>query len=727
MKRLILIVAIIVIMPRAARADEGMWLINTFGKVIYQQMRERGLKLTAGEIYNENAPSLSDAIVAVDGGMGTGSMISEQGLMITNHHVAYGDIHALSTAENNYLENGFWALERGDEIPIKGKTVTFLRRVIDVTDEVRTVIDSLRTAHNNNNSAFGFKVSSIMAARYKDKVGGDYEIGYERFFDGDLALLFCYEVYTDVRLVGAPPLSIGAFGGEQDNWNWPQHKGDFALYRVYGDKDGRPAAYSADNVPIRPAKVLNIATGGVDEGDYTMIIGYPGKTHRYMSSFAVEQKRTVNNPIIIKARRDRLDIMKKHMEADPAVRLLYADKYFNVSNFADLVRWENICLRRYGVTGIREKEEAELQAWIEADPARKERWGTLLPDLERGYAAMAGVERNQTYYRENYFGPSDLISIANRTGVKASGMPRREQATLSIADSDVVSLLEDAARNYAAMDLATDKEVAVKMLEMFTDNVPRELWGEYLAAKYDEFEGDVKTMFETLADNSFVRSDRATREFFAKERTMDEILADPLVAFARSIDWQTFRDQAVEVDAALGYATGDKDSEYFRAIVAMRNDKGVAQYPDANSTMRITYGTVGGIRPRDGVNYDYYSTIAGYSEKYDPDDYEFRVDDRMRSLIAAGDWGRWGEDGQLRVNFLSDNDITGGNSGSPVLNARGDVVGLAFDGNRESMSGDIYFHPEYNKTVTVDIRFVLWVMDKYAGAQSLIDEMNLVK
>ncbi len=658
--------------------------------------------------------------------MGTGSMISEQGLMITNHHVAYGDIHALSTAENNYLENGFWALERGDEIPIEGKTVTFLRRVIDVTDEVRTVVDSLRAI--GAYSLFGSsKVTGIMAGRYKDKVGGDYEIDCVQFFGGNFSLLLCYETYTDVRLVGAPPVSIGAFGGEQDNWGWPQHKGDFALYRVYGDAAGRPAAYSEANVPIHPRKVLNVATSGVRDGDYTMIIGYPGRTHRYMSSFAVEQRRTVTRPITIKARRDRLDIMKAHMEADPAVRLLYADKYFNISNSADYARWENICLRRYGVAGIRAREEAELQAWIEADPSRKERWGTLLADLDRGYAAMAGVERNQTHYRENCFGASDMMTIANRMGAILTRMARNNVPALTVADNDIVDFLYKAGINYTTMDFETDKEIGGKMLTMFTDNVPRELWGEYLAAKYDEFGGDMKTMFDEMADRTFVRSAQATREFFAQGRSSDEIMADPMVALTRSIDWQLFRAQINEVEKALGYNIDSRESEYFRAVVAMRDDKGVAQYPNANSTMRITYGTVGGIRPRDGVTYDYYSTIEGYSEKYDPDDYEFRVDDRMRSLIAAGDWGRWGEDGQLRVNFLSNNDITGGNSGSPVLNARGDVVGLAFDGNRESMAGDVYFHPEYNKTVTVDIRFVLWVMDKYAGAQSLIDEVNLVK
>ena len=602
MKKAIFYLLACVLLPVAASADEGMWLVSTFRDVIYPQMKKEGLKLKPGEIYNEESPALCNAIVAVDGGMGTGSVISDKGLVITNHHVAYGDIHSLSTPAKNYLEEGFWALEQQDELPLKGKTVTFLRQVRDVTDEAQAIRDSLEKA--NSLGIFGTrKVYGILERKY----GRDtpFEVECASMWKGKKYLLFYYETYKDVRLVGAPPVKIGAFGGEQDNWGWPQHKGDFALYRVYGDAKGRPAAYSENNVPITPRKVLNVSTSGIHDGDYAMVIGFPGRTNRYMSSQAVREKEHVTNPVVIKARRDRLDIMLRHMEADPDVRLMYSDKYFNISNYADYAKWENICLRRYDVIGIRAAEEARLAAWIDADPARRAEYGDLLANLKKGYEARAEAVREKCYYQETWIRPSDVMMTANRLGTLVDRMQR-----------DGIASVQD----------------------------------------------------------------------------------------------------------------GDKEElRYTHAIYEMRESEGTPQYPDANSTMRLTYGTVGPVSPKDAVHYDSRSTIDGYLEKYNPDDYEFRVDDRMSSLIRSKDWGRWGENGRLYVNFLTNNDITGGNSGSPVLNARGDVIGLAFDGNRESMSGDIYFHPTNFKTVCVDIRFVLWIMDKYAGAGKLIDEMRLVK
>ena len=469
MKKAIFYLLACVLLPVAASADEGMWLVSTFRDVIYPQMKKEGLKLKPGEIYNEESPALCNAIVAVDGGMGTGSVISDKGLVITNHHVAYGDIHSLSTPAKNYLEEGFWALEQKDELPLKGKTVTFLRQVRDVTDEAQAIRDSLEKA--NSLGIFGTrKVYGILERKY----GRDtpFEVECASMWKGKKYLLFYYETYKDVRLVGAPPVKIGAFGGEQDNWGWPQHKGDFALYRVYGDAKGRPAAYSENNVPITPRKVLNVSTSGIHDGDYAMVIGFPGRTNRYMSSQAVREKEHVTNPVVIKARRDRLDIMLRHMEADPDVRLMYSDKYFNISNYADYAKWENICLRRYDVIGIRAAEEARLAAWIDADPARRAEYGDLLANLKKGYEARAEAVREKCYYQETWIRPSDVMMTANRLGTLVDRMQRDGIASVQDGDKNFAGVKSNTRRMMKDFDLATDKEVLTRMMESFIDNVP---------------------------------------------------------------------------------------------------------------------------------------------------------------------------------------------------------------------------------------------------------------
>lgn len=725
MKKGIFYLLLAAMLPISAAADEGMWLVNTFQQVIYPQMKKAGIKLKPGEIYNEESPAICNAIVAIDGGMGSGSVISENGLIITNHHVAYSDIHALSTPEKNYLENGFWALSPEEELPIKGKSVTFLRKIMDVTEEAKAIRDSLEKA--NAYGIFGSrKLNRILTLRYGE--GTSYETDCMPMWKGEKYFLFFYETYNDVRLVGAPPEKIGAFGGEFDNWGWPQHKGDFALYRVYGDRNGRPAEYSEENVPITPRKVLRIATKGVHDGDYAMVIGYPGRTNRYMSSYAIREKQFVTNPIIIKVRHDRMDILKKHMEADPKIRLLYSDKYFSLSNYADYAKWENICLRRYDVIQIRANEEKKLMEWIQADPARSAQYGDLCADLERGYAARLEVLRAKSYFQETWLRPSETMLMANRVASMINGMKRQAVTTVKDGDKVFSNVKSSVARISGTYDPATDLDLMIRMIQIYTDSVSRKYWGEHLNQIYDRYEGDVPA-FVTEAFNKSCCSDfDRLIEWFATPRTAEEILADPVVAIVNSVQSRSIQSQLDSIEEACGVKIEEKEKLYTKALYAMREAEGIPQYPDANSTMRLTYGKVGPLlKAKDAIQYASRSTINGYMEKYDPEVFEYRVDDKMRSLIENKDWGRWSENGELYVNFLTDNDITGGNSGSPVLNARGDIIGLAFDGNRESMSGDVYFHPENFKTVCVDIRFVLWIMEKYAGAGKLIDEMQLVK
>ncbi|MFA5849162.1 MAG: S46 family peptidase [Bacteroidales bacterium] len=723
-KIFLLLLIVTVLSPVRSTADEGMWLVNLFEKSIYPQMVKKGLKMKSKEIYNEaDKNALSNAIVSLDFGC-TGSMISNNGLMITNHHCAYGDIHSLSTPEKNYLEDGFWALKLADERPIKGKNVLFLRKVLDVTDEVKAEVAAMQKE--------GFK-GMMMRRVYKNvenkyKKGTDNEVICASMWNSTKFCIFFYDVYTDVRLVGAPPVSIGAFGAEADNWGWPQHKGDFALYRVYGDKDGRPSAYSKDNQPIAPNRVLDVSIKGVKEGDYAMIMGYPGRTNRYVSSFEVKEKQEIINPIVVEIRRARLDVWKKHMDADPAVRLKYSDKYFSISNYTDYAKWENKCFIRYDVVSIREQEEKELAAWINSNPATVEKYGKLLENMKKGFDARAQFIKDRAYFRDCWTSVSEVVQQAKRFSRVTGEMEKTGMDKLSVNDKLFQTELKGADHDlYNVYDLATDRELFKQQLTFFLKYVSPKLYKGALAKWREEFNGDAGRIADYVFDNSVYTTREKFLKYFETPRTKEEILSDPAVQLAESSSIQMVTAENEKVNKALGFDPEALTTQYGRALYQMREEKGVAQYPDANSTMRISYGTVGGLVPADGITYSYRTTINGYREKKDQTNYEFHVGARMDSLMKAGDWGRWGEKGELYTDFLTNTDITGGNSGSPVMNAKGQLIGLAFDGNRESMSGDAYFHPKYFKTVNVDIRFVLWVIDKYAGAGSLINEMNIVK
>lgn len=723
MRRWIACLALLLLCMQPAAADEGMWLMHLL-KGVYPQMKEKGLKLKEKELYNEKTSALADAVVAVDGGMGTGSMVSDQGLMITNHHVAYGDICALSTPERNLLETGFWARTRDEEIPVAGKTVWFVRRVVDVTDEANALKEQMKAA-----GKWGMMATRRLYAELEGRHGREteYEVSCYSMWGGKMYLMFYYDIYKDVRLVGTPPVSIGAFGGDYDNWGWPQHKGDFALYRVYADRNGRPAGYAADNVPLKPRRVLQVATDGVHDGDFAMVIGFPGHTNRYASSFAVAEKQRLKNPIVVANRRDRMDIIKRHMERDPKVRMKYSDTYFGLSNYADYAKWETKCLRRFDVVSIRKAEERRLQEWIEADSARSAENGTLLADLERGYKGRRGAERDLNYFREAWLGPSEALLVANRVSSYIGKLERQKEDSLMVGSKDAQGVVAGSGRLRRNYDAQTDRDLLARMMVNFTANVPREMWGEQLQAMYDKAGGDADRMARAAFDASFCGDPERYDAYFSRNRSIAEIRRDPLVALTESVRVQRFTGGVDKAEKHVRAHVGRGEGRYAEALYDFRASEGVAQYPNANSTMRLTYGNVEALDPSDGVHYDSRSTIAGYLEKYNPDEYEYRVDDRMRALIAAKDWGRWGEDGTLYVNFLTNNDITGGNSGSPVLDGRGRLIGLAFDGNRESMAGDVWFHPELARTVCVDIRYVMWVIDKYAGAGWLLDEMKFAK
>ncbi len=701
-----------------AFADEGMWLIQDINAALEKKMQERGLKLSAGEIYNADAPgsAVSDAIVSL-GFYCTGSIISDQGLLITNHHCAYSDVFALSTPEHNYLEEGYWAVRSDQELPIPDKQVFFLKRVLDITAEVNNLRDDLA----KKGLPCGMRrVSHILESKYKKDTGKEAYLN--SMWAGEKYYMALYDVYEDLRLVAAPPVSVAAFGGDTDNWEWPQQKCDFAMYRVYMSPDGKPASYSKDNVPLKPLRKLDISLDGYKPGDYTMVIGYPGRTNRYASSLETDYQERITLPIANELRRNQMEIMRRWMDADPAVWLKYSDTFFGLSNVGEMQEGEAACLKRFGVKAIKESEEKDLQAWIEADPARKARWGSLMSDLQKMYDETEAVERNKAYFRETFF----RGTIIGRTIMR-----------MNSARGKFKPMKKFLMRGVSETDPRVERDLLEYSVAQYFTNIDTSLFGPYQRELSAKFGTDFKAMTDYIWAGTMVASREKAEAFndpaqFNDDRLKKLLLDVSILDFNKTDDDMNLRNRILALN-----------KEYTQALYEMRNDKGIAQYPDANSTMRITYGTVGPIEPHDGVWCSWQTSTNGVIEKYDAENRDFKPSDAFMSMLKSRDWGRWAvampssgkkaapapvgsaPAGTMPADFLTDNDITGGNSGSPVLNAEGKVIGLAFDGNKESLASDLYAVPGYNKCVCVDIRYILWTLDKYAGMSRIIEELGL--
>ncbi len=730
---------------QAVKADEGMWMINAIDKALEKKMQERGLKLSAREIYDADAEGavLSDAVVSLEFGC-TGSIISDQGLMITNHHCAYSDVHALSTDEKNYLEDGFWAISSSDEVPIKGKKVYFLKKVLDVTDEV---VSELEKAEKEGRMLGSRKLSFLMEKKYKAETG--YEAWFSSMWKGSRYYIALYEVYSDVRLVAAPPVSVAAFGGDIDNWEWPQHKCDFALYRIYTSKDGKPSEYSPLNVPMVPEKKLEISLAGYKPGDFTMVIGFPGMTDRYSSSYEVESRVSNTLPISNKVRGDQMAIMREWMNRDPSVRLKYADSYFSLSNVQELNEGEVLCCRRFGVAEAKRKSEEKLQVWIDSDPARKEKWGNLLSLASEKYEALGSLERNVTYYRETLIRGTRFSRIVPKINILKSdvlkkngirphrvidaGGPCREEVDccrkFRFRGGRYNSIRYGMMKEYESMVPEVERDLLTYAVRTYFENVDSIWLGPYQKALKKHYTGgdgkcDYAALTDSLWKGSFLTSIEKLEKFASEDHSVDEYLADPMCRFFQDISIRDFNDARARIEGEPDIL--ELNREYTHAIYQKSLQDGMAQYPDANSTIRISYGTVGDIEPYDGVVCSWRSTSAGILEKYDSSTYEFGLRKDWKKLLEQGDWGKWWpESSAIAVDFLTDNDITGGNSGSPVLDAEGRLIGLAFDGNKESLASNTYYTPGYNKCVCTDIRFVLFTLDKYAGMSRIIKELGL--
>ncbi len=696
MKKLILTTLLSAI-SLAAAADEGMWLLPYIKQMNIATMQKYGCELEAEQIYSENGASLKDAVVIFGGGC-TGEVVSDKGLVFTNHHCGYGAIQALSSVEHDFLKYGFWAQNHAEELPAEGLHIRFVRKIVDVTADILGNVPS--TAGETERRKIIVENNKLLKGRLAAE-NPDMEIIVRNFFGGNRYFAFVIEVYRDVRLVGTPPNSIGKFGGDTDNWMWPRHTGDFSVFRIYADKDGRPAEYSPENVPLATPNHLKVSLDGYKKGDFAMIIGFPGSTDRYMTSYEIDRMLEVENPQRIYIRGERQAILKKAMEASDEVRIKYSSKYARSSNY-----WKNSIGMSRGIekNGVRAKKVAQEQAfqeWADHNTLPQEGYMTALEDIRKAEEQLRGPEAALQYLQEAMRNSVELLAPA-RIKAKTTGELREKLAAF-----------------YKDYDVELDREVAKRMLAILRENC-KDLPDFYAGIVDEKFGGNTDEYVDWLYDNSLFANPKKAQKMTAKNfaKRVEDDAVYPLV---KSVDAKIKELQKACAEPKKLYSGAHR--RYIAGLMMMQ--PGRAWASDANFTIRLTYGRILPYSPADGVLYRHYTTLKGVMEKENPaNPTDFTVPERLKEIFENKDFGRYADsNGEMRVGFLCDCDITGGNSGSPVLNSRGELIGLAFDGNWEAMSGDVAFEPNLQRTISVDIRYVLMVIEKFGGAKWIIDEL----
>jgi hypothetical protein len=698
-----------------AKADEGMWLPQLLAQLNEKQMKSMGMKISAKDIYNINTGSLKDAIVSF-GGFCTGEVISSKGLLLTNHHCGFDMIQNHSTLDHNYIRDGFWAKNSGEEIPNPTLFVTFIVRIEDVSKQVLAGVTKDMTEAQRQS-----QIDKNIAEARKIVKKEDYQDSFIRaFFEGNQYYLFVTERYDDVRLVGAPPSSIGNFGKDTDNWMWPRHTGDFSMFRIYAGKDNKPAKYSADNIPYTPKKSLSISLDGVNEGDFTMVFGFPGRTMEYLPSSAVEQTIEVNDPTKISIRDKALSVIDGFMRKDEQIKIQYAAKYASVSNAWKKWQGEILGLTRTDALGKKKAYEADFQRRVNANAGWKIQYRTLLVDLESAYAELKPLGYARDYYLE-VTPRIELLTIAGQLNSLITAYDKDGEKGLQQRLPQVKNTLTDFYGEYSP---AVDQKLFEVLMEMYAKNQEEKfvspMLKEWLNGSTDFGKLAVKVYGATALDDA-----KATMAILNKPAA--ELIADLKNQQVILLQQDILKTYQTNVQGKLNdiqNRINKLQRTYMQAQMEVMTEKKF--YPDANSTLRVTYGNVKGYHARDAVKFDYYSYLDGVMEKYKPGDYEFDVPEKIRELYKNKDYGQYGKNGKMPVCFIAANHTTGGNSGSPALDAYGNLVGLNFDRVWEGTMSDINYDPSICRNIMVDIRYVLFIVDKYAGAQHLIKEMKLV-
>ncbi len=698
-----------------ARADEGMWLLMFLDKQTYKDMKAKGLKLSPKQIYDINQASLKDAIVQFGRGC-TGEIISDEGLLLTNHHCGYPQIQQHSTVEHDYLMNGFWAYSKAEELPCPGLTAKFLIRMDDVSSKVLMNITK-ETTEEKRASIIRDNIKKIREEAEKDN---GYIAQVAPMFDGNQYILFVYEVYKDVRMVGAPPSSIGKFGSDTDNWMWPRHTGDFSMFRVYANKDNKPAEFAQDNVPFKPKHSLPISLKGVKNDDFTMIIGFPGSTDRFMTSYGVEQAIDVYNPSVVVARTALRNVMDADMKADPKVRIQYAAKFAQLSNYWKFYIGQTKCLQDLDVKSTKKDLETRLAKWISEKPERKAEYGNVLEELETYSQITNEFDYLRVFTNEAFLRGNSGVAIARNFSSLEKELRENGNTDKAkkLAESAKISL-EDIFKDF---NYATELKLLATGYDIFFRNVPNKHQSENFLDNAFKNKYDFNKIAKQIFDESqMLEPEKAYK--LLENPTADKIANDPM--FKTYVDFINNYNTRMQAAQPAYAALNTTQRMFVKGIMEMDNQKHFA--PNANSTIRYTYGQAKEYKPKDGITYNYYTTLEGIMAKGDTTSWEFTIPQKLKDLYKTKNYGQYAQNGTVPVCFITNNDITGGNSGSPVINGRGELVGIAFDGNWEAMSGNIAFNPDLQRCINVDIRYVLFIIDKFAGAQNLIKEMKIVK
>jgi hypothetical protein len=702
------------------KADEGMWIPLFIEKYNIKVMQENGFKLTAEDIYSINKSSMKDAVMIFGGGC-TAELISDQGLVITNHHCGYGRIQAHSSVEHDYLTHGFWAMSREEELSNPGLTVTFLVRMEDVTDMILAEL----TDEMDEKSREEHIQRIIDEIRQEAVEGTHYTASVRPFFHGNQYFLFVNEVFKDVRLVGAPPSAIGKFGGDTDNWIWPRHTGDFSLFRIYADKDNMPAEYSPDNVPYKPKKYFPVSIKGVKEGDFTMVFGYPGRTYEYVPSYHLEMLTNVINPEFIMVRGKKLDIINAAMNSSAKVRIQYSAKAAGVSN--SWKRWigENRGLEKLKTIEKKKLFEKKFQDWTNSGKELSKKYGSLISEYEKIYKKLTEYRFVRDYINE----------VFGRTGTEVVGFSATFQTLVNMAEKDtteevIQKELERLKRRttgfFEDYHNPTGKKLFIAMCQLFDKNVETKFKPDIWESIRTRFKGDFSKYADYVFRKTIFADETKIMGFLStySRSKVKKIYRDPVFQLCQSVN-KLYAEKVVPEYSRIIREIGKLNRLYMMAQMEMEKDK--VFYPDANSTLRIAYGKVKGYIPGDGMYYKHYTTLKGIIEKDNPEIYDYNVPEKLKELFLKKDFGQYGQNGEMPVCFIATNHTTGGNSGSPVINAEGHLIGVNFDRVWEGVMSDLIFNPQQCRNISLDIRYALFIIDKFAGAGYLLDEMELVK